>query len=550
MSTTSRGVLLLIAASAAVLLADPVTHASASARTSSLAATVDVRLANSDNAPQITVRARSVAGAKCVLAANASKQLVQFPAITVTRRGVASWRWTVPAGAPSGTWRFSVRCSKGRATGRGSAQVLVVAPEGRSGGLLIPGSFAPVSGSALGSVGQGQTAGLGGAGNPFSASQCTSLAWERRADLFNDVVARGIPEGGLESRYGVKATLVNEYGPWTWDGEKWFINAQKVGYPTGQHPVAGAIVSWGGNANAPWGHVGYVVQAYSDTDILLEERNYDLRGSTRTIRTNPQTKGRLLGYVYGGPAGNGPGTPPSAASGGELPGTGGSNTGPATPPATTGGIANATSSEFFIKTKNVGSGQVEVHTATSASGFQQADLHAVSGFSPADADNGWFQMVGKDLFFIKTKNPGSGHVEVHSATAASGYREAGQHSVTWFSPSDADNGWFQMVGSDLYFIKTKNTGSGKVEVHSATAASGYQNGIHAATWFGTGDADNGWFQMVGADLYFTKTKNVGSGKVEVHSATVASGYQQAGLHATTWFSPGDANNGWFSYGPK
>lgn len=41
-------------------------------------------------------------------------------------------------------------------------------------------------------------------------------------------------------------------------------------------------------------------------------------------------------------------------------------------------------------------------------------------------------MVGADLYFVK--NTGSGHVEIHSATAASGYQAAGQHSVTWFLP--------------------------------------------------------------------------------------------------------------------
>ena len=56
-----------------------------------------------------------------------------------------------------------------------------------------------------------------------------------------------------------------------------------------------------------------------------------------------------------------------------------------------------------------------------------------------------------------------------------------------------------MVGRDLVFIKTRNTGSGKVEVHTATAASGYKAAdMHAASWFGTGDQNNGWFQMVGA----------------------------------------------------
>ena len=44
-----------------------------------------------------------------------------------------------------------------------------------------------------------------------------------------------------------------------------------------------------------------------------------------------------------------------------------------------------------------------------------------------------------DLYFVKTRNTGSGAVEVHSATADSDYKSAGLHSVSWMSPDDADN---------------------------------------------------------------------------------------------------------------
>jgi len=99
-----------------------------------------------------------------------------------------------------------------------------------------------------------------------------------------------------------------------------------------------------------------------------------------------------------------------------------------------------------------------------------------------------------DLYFVKTRNTGSGAVEVHSATADSDYKSAGLHSVSWMSPEDADNGWFQMVGSDLFFVKTRNTGSGAVEVHSATADSDYKSaGLHSVSWLSPEDADNGTY---------------------------------------------------------
>jgi len=99
-----------------------------------------------------------------------------------------------------------------------------------------------------------------------------------------------------------------------------------------------------------------------------------------------------------------------------------------------------------------------------------------------------------DLVFIKTKNTGSDRVEIHAATAESGY-QGGTHNATYLGVGDADNGWFQMVGGDLFFIKTRNTGGGRVEVHSAVASSGYQAGQHNATYLGVGEADNGSFQV-------------------------------------------------------
>ena len=59
----------------------------------------------------------------------------------------------------------------------------------------------------------------------------------------------------------------------------------------------------------------------------------------------------------------------------------------------------------------------------------------------------------RDLFFIKTKNTGSGKVEVHNALAADSYQKSSLHATSWFSTADQNNGWFQMVGRDLFFIK-------------------------------------------------------------------------------------------------
>jgi rRNA maturation protein Nop10 len=200
----------------------------------------------------------------------------------------------------------------------------------------------------------------------------------------------------------------------------------------------------------------------------------------------------------------------------------------------------------FVKIVRTGSGRVEMHTATRASGYQTG-VSAPTRFSSGDALNGWFGVLPDgDVYFVKTRNTGSGQVEVHTATRASGY-QAGVSSPTRFSPGDALNGRFGVLpDGDVYFVKTRNAASGTIEAFTATRASGYQTGISSPTRFSAGDAGNGWFKMLAdADVTFVKTRNTGSGRVEVHTATRASGYQ-TGISTVTRFSPLDADHGWFS----
>src|SRR5271169_4398382 len=152
-------------------------------------------------------------------------------------------------------------------------------------------------------------------------------------------------------------------------------------------------------------------------------------------------------------------------------------------------------------------------------------------------------MVGSDLWFIMTQNTTSGYVEVHQRTSASSY-QSGLDVATSLPLTDSANGWFQMVGPDLWLIMTQNTASGSVEVHQRSALNNYKSGLDAATSLSPGDAGNGWFQMVGSNLWFIKTLNTGSGDVEVHMRSIASNYQ-TGLDLPTSLSPTDAGNGRF-----
>ena len=84
-----------------------------------------------------------------------------------------------------------------------------------------------------------------------------------------------------------------------------------------------------------------------------------------------------------------------------------------------------------------------------------------------------------DLFQIVTVGTASGTIEVLWARSAQFY-QAPTRQRSRFALADAANGTFQMVRSDLCFIKTRNTGSGRIEVHIASGASNYTSGASHA----------------------------------------------------------------------
>ena len=126
-----------------------------------------------------------------------------------------------------------------------------------------------------------------------------------------------------------------------------------------------------------------------------------------------------------------------------------------------------------------------------------------------------------DLVFIKTSNVASGKVEVHIASGASNYRTRTLEVGTTFDP-ETDGTWLMAQFDsgdvpDLVFIKTRNTSTGKVEVHIASGASNYQTRILEVGTAFDPETDGTWL-IVDRNLTFIKTSNTGTGKVEVHVA--------------------------------
>ncbi|KAG0001778.1 hypothetical protein BGZ80_008532 [Entomortierella chlamydospora] len=207
----------------------------------------------------------------------------------------------------------------------------------------------------------------------------------------------------------------------------------------------------------------------------------------------------------------------------------------------------------YIKTRNTGTGRIEVHAARNESRFQEHTLATGTVFQIED--NGTWLMQdwtgdGKaDLVYIKTRNTGTGAVEVHVADAASRYQNFVLQTGTCFGCGDDGNGiWTMSRKGDLVFIKIRNCGSNMVEYHVASKASNYKQFTqHVVTGFGI--EDNGTWCLAPncdgdfVDLYYIKTRNTGSGMVEVHAVSASSGWKSRLIDVPTSFDPED-NGQW------
>jgi hypothetical protein len=200
---------------------------------------------------------------------------------------------------------------------------------------------------------------------------------------------------------------------------------------------------------------------------------------------------------------------------------------------------------YCVKARNTPSGRAEVFTATHASQYVTPIFgDSASRFAVDSAGDGRFGILPNgDLYFIKTRNTGTGTIEVH--TALSPTFAHGLSIGTRFSALEAANGLFGMLpNNDLYFIKTKNTAAGKVEAFSASSGSWYQNGIASPTRFTVAEAESGVLGMLSnGDVYFVKLRNTVSGMVEVSTATRASNYTSGNPLARCYFTTAEGPNG-------
>lgn len=198
--------------------------------------------------------------------------------------------------APSGTLQLIANCAEpsgGPLTAtattsvKGSSRLKRGTLVRRSGIRVRRASAVPDDGAA------GAVSGKGGAKNPFDPRQCTSLAWERRQDVYDRAVAAGVRPNGLVARPAFSEDYV-------WNGKRWAENARAAGIPTGVQPAVGALFV---KTTGRYGHVAVVEAVYGDGTFLISERNASGSGKSDATTTSTQYPGRPgVEFVYGGPA--------------------------------------------------------------------------------------------------------------------------------------------------------------------------------------------------------------------------------------------------------
>ncbi len=220
---------------------------------------------------------------------------------------------------------------------------------------------------------------------------------------------------------------------------------------------------------------------------------------------------------------------------------------------------------YGLKTKSTGTGRLEVHTLARASNYQSFLLHTGTPITEQDAVEN-FAAYGladynrdgyADLYCLKDKATGTGRLEVHILSGANNFQSFLMQTGTPILEQDAAANFVgYALGDyngdgrpDLFCLKARATGTGRLELHILSGASNYQSFLlqtglpiseqDAAEYFvgyavGPVDGDGR------ADLFCLKARETGTGLLEVHVLSAASKYQSFLIQTGTPISEQDA----------
>jgi surface antigen len=219
----------------------------------------------------LTVAASAPATASCTLKISAKHLAKTLPS---SRLGSVVWRWRASAGAPEGVWTFTATCREGASWVASWYKAEMGFPE-RSGALV----GAPAKGAPTASGASCDSQGVCFANDPLPIGQCTWYAVGRRPDLLSVV-----------------------YG----DAREW-LRAARGRVPEGRRPAVGAVAVFVPHSRGGPGHVAYVA-AVSRGRVLLDDSDWRPTPWSPWLEVHEHWEAArsASGYIYGGPAGNGP----------------------------------------------------------------------------------------------------------------------------------------------------------------------------------------------------------------------------------------------------
>ncbi len=219
----------------------------------------------------LTVAASAPTTTSCTLQISAQHLAKTLPS---SRPGSVVWRWRASARAPAGVWTFTATCREGASWVAAWYKAEMGFPE-RSGALV----GAPVKGAPTAIGASCDSQGVCFANDPLPVGQCTWYAVGRRPDLLNIV-----------------------HG----DAREW-LRAARGRMPEGRRPAVGAIAVFVPHPRGAPGHVAYVA-AVSHGRVLLDDSDWRPTPWSPWLEVHEHWEAArsASGYIYGGPAGNGP----------------------------------------------------------------------------------------------------------------------------------------------------------------------------------------------------------------------------------------------------
>lgn len=189
-------------------------------------------------------------------------------------------------------------------------------------------------------------------------------------------------------------------------------------------------------------------------------------------------------------------------------------------------------------------GTMEVHILTAASSYQDFGLQTGTPLQLHNTTEWHFQVLSNnDLMCIKIKAPKS---KFQILTADSSYQTFGLQSKIELGAEDGHSWHFQLAsGDDLMCIKDTCEPDSKVEIHTLTANSNYEEfSVHTKTALDADLDDHMRYEALSTgDLICIKKSGCDSEMTEVHILNGGDSYQSWSLHTASGLGM-DLTNAW------